>query len=200
MFKHNDTPLALDMNENLYVEAKKGHRFVDITNHKYNRLTALYPTVQDKKGSYKWMCKCDCGTEKEIGITRIKNGNTKSCGCLVKENAIARGKKSKKHHMTFTREYTSWRSMKERCTNKNGRGYWRYGGSGISVCDRWMKFENFYADMGNRPEGTSLDRINPFGIYEPKNCRWADKSTQAINKKSNILKERGICFFLTANH
>lgn len=79
----------------------------------------------------------------------------------------------------------SWYSMKQRCLNKNATGYSRYGGAGIKICDRWMEFDNFYADMGDRPEGMSLDRIDNDGNYEPRNCRWATIVEQSKNQKSN---------------
>lgn len=176
---------------------KKGHRFLDITNHIYGRLLVLFSVHTDKKGSYKWMCRCDCGEVKVVGVTSLRNGNTKSCGCLIREGAIKKGKASSTHGMSFSREYNSWRSMKERCTNIKNNGYINYGAVGVKICDRWIhSFENFYADMGNRPLKTSLDRIDPFGHYEPDNCRWADQSTQSKNQKRHLFKEQGICLFL----
>lgn len=87
--------------------------------------------------------------------------------------------------------YRSWDGMKQRCLNPKATGYKRYGGAGVAVCDRWLKFENFLADMGERPEGTTLDRINPERGYEPGNCRWADRSTQNRNRPNFNPNKRG---------
>lgn len=88
-----------------------------------------------------------------------------------------------RHGMKKTRVYTSWRGMKSRCLNDKTRDYNNYGGRGIKVCERWMKFSNFYKDMGDCPEGFTLDRIDVNGNYEPSNCRWADKTTQSENRR-----------------
>jgi hypothetical protein len=174
---------------------------IDITHHIYGRWLVLFPVEKDKKGSFKWMCRCDCGEVKAIGVTSLRRGNSKSCGCLVREQSAINSRTASKHNMSHSREYTSWRSMKERCTNIKATGYINYGAVGVKVCDRWMNsFENFYADMGARPPNTSLDRIDPFGHYEPDNCRWANQSTQNKNQKRNLFKEQGICLFLKVKH
>lgn len=125
-----------------------------------------------------WKVQCVCGATKLIRSNNLKRA--KSCGC--KSNTV------KTHGMRSTREYSSWRSMMKRCYDKNHVAYHRYGGSGITVCDRWIKFENFFEDMGFRPHGTSLDRINPYGGYEKSNCRWSDAYRQAENKKCGVYK------------
>lgn len=103
-------------------------------------------------------------------------GNT-SCEICIKSH--------RRHGMTKSREYGSWDSMIQRCTNQRKDNYQNYGGKGITVCDRWLEsFENFFADMGPRPEGTSLDRIDVNGNYEPSNCRWASDSQQLFNRKA----------------
>ena len=94
---------------------------------------------------------------------------------------------SLRHGKTKTKTWYAWVNMRIRCFNKNGSNYKHYGGRGITVCDRWMKFENFYADMGDKPVGMSLDRINNDGNYEPGNCRWSTGSTQQNNKRNNHL-------------
>lgn len=92
-----------------------------------------------------------------------------------------------RHGLADTRVHRSWMSMRQRCLNSNDKRFGDYGGRGISICERWMSFENFYADMGPMPDGFSIDRINVNGNYEPSNCRWADHKTQARNIRANRL-------------
>lgn len=139
-------------------------------------------------------CRCDCGKVWEVDLNFIKLGKTKSCGCLreeLKSKPRSHGMCSRRNKAT---EYKIWASMIQRCTNKNEESYRNYGGRGITVCDRWRKFENFFEDMGIRPSPKlTLDRINNDGNYEPGNCRWADNKTQVNNARSNrILEYNGI--------
>ena len=130
-------------------------------------------------------CQCDCGKIKVIRLDSLRSGVTKSCGCYLNE---IRGRSSMTHRMSKSREFKSWQSMKNRCLNKNAPNYKRYGGSGISVCHRWINsFENFYKDMGKRPIGTSIDRINGNNNYEPNNCKWSTPKQQNNNLKSNVI-------------
>lgn len=89
----------------------------------------------------------------------------------------------RKHGKAYSKEHHIWREMRQRCNNRKAKDYRYYGGQGVTVCERWSKFENFYADMGPKPEGLTLDRINPFGNYEPSNCRWASRMVQAQNTR-----------------
>ena len=131
-------------------------------------------------------CRCDCGTERNVDWYSLKGGGTKSCGCFRGE-AAAKNNATHGHSRVgkMTPTYRSWQLMQRRCSNPNSEDYADYGGAGISICERWLSFENFFADMGERPVGTTLDRYpNGSGNYEPENCRWATASEQAINRKS----------------
>jgi hypothetical protein len=155
----------------------------DIRNKKFNRLTVLYDTGRRTgNGNSIWKCKCECGNYKDIRRDVLLNGNTKSCGCLSVESAkrthTIHGK-SRNGNLT----YKSWYSMKRRCLDEKYDNYKYYGGRGIQICERWMKFENFLADMGERPEGMTIDRINNDGNYEPSNCKWSTKEEQNRNRR-----------------
>lgn len=128
-------------------------------------------------------CICDCGNIKDVNYYHWKKGNVKSCGCLYKDIS---SKNNTKHNKYNTPEYISWKSMKARCTNPKATGYKNYGGFGITICKEWLEsFEQFYKDMGKRPNGMTLDRINSFGNYEPSNCKWSSCSEQNNNKRKN---------------
>jgi len=132
-----------------------------------------------------WAVKCDCGSEREMTSGQLA-GKTQSCGCQKAENNRAR---LTTHGMaaggnSHTRVYRIWNAMKQRCQNPNQPHYERYGGRGVTVCDRWQKFADFYADMGDPPSDThSIDRIDNDHGYEPVNCRWATLQEQARNKR-----------------
>jgi hypothetical protein len=150
----------------------------DITGKKYSRLTAI-----KRVGGLRnhWLFQCECGEITSVRKAHVTSGRTRSCGCLAKE---LRKELFTKHGMSHTTEHNIWLSFRARCENPNHMYYKNYGGRGISVCDRWQKFENFYADMGNRPDGLTLDRINNDGNYEPSNCRWATWKQQNNNRRT----------------
>lgn len=142
-------------------------------------------TVKNYIGGPKkaWECLCECGKTSDVRGANLRIGKTNSCGCLKKEKmAIGLGIK---HGMYKSRTYKSWDSMLERCLNPRNKCYESYAGRGILVCGRWRVFDNFLADMGERPEGMSLDRIDNNGNYEPGNCRWATAKTQSSNTRAN---------------
>jgi hypothetical protein len=130
-------------------------------------------------------CECDCGVVKEFRLCQLRNGHTKSCGCLKLDDCV---KRFTTHGGSGTPEYRVWAALIQRCRNSNDSAYQNYGERGIRVCDRWGSFENFMADMGERPSPDhSIDRINNDGNYEPGNCRWATMAEQSRNTRVNVL-------------
>jgi hypothetical protein len=158
--------------------------FTDITGKRFGRLVALRCLGTSSTKQLVWEFQCDCGNRCSTKSLRVKSGHTRSCGCLHKEIArqllITHGK-------SRTIEFSIWGAMQTRCYNEKSIGYKHYGGRGINICSRWGKFENFLADMGERPgRSYSLDRINNDKGYSKANCRWATKDQQANNCRSNI--------------
>lgn len=132
---------------------------------------------------------CSCGNKKEIREDHVRYGYTNSCGCIKKTSTKESLEKARstniRHGMSKTPIYNIWSAMKERCNNPEHKFYSYYGGRGITVCDRWGDFENFFADMGHRPDKKSLDRIDNDKGYGPENCRWATKAEQQSNLRTN---------------
>lgn len=135
-----------------------------------------------------WRCRCDCGNERDAYSRNLVQGSTRSCGCLMRELASARGG-NVIHGLTGSRTHNAWRASKERCANPKNKKYADYGGRGISMCDRWRSdFLNFLADMGVAPTPKSeLDRIDNEKGYEPGNCRWATREDQMMNRRTTTL-------------
>ena len=158
---------------------------LDLAGKKFGRLLVLQFSHRDRRNY--WVCKCDCGKTKTVNQNSMMAGNTKSCGCLHREFMVKLGKSKTTHGRTMKDPtYQSWIDMKRRCLDPNRRSYKDYGGRGITVCQRWFKFENFLADMGDKPHGLTLDRKENHGHYEPENCRWATPKVQAGNRRVGL--------------
>ena len=154
--------------------------FQDLAGSQFSRLTVL-PIREKRKGRPYWRCRCECGELIWARSDQLKSGNTQSCGCLNRDIRTT-------HNMWQTPEYKCWQQIKQRCHNPKHRFYPDYGARGIYVCDRWRKsFENFIADLGRRPKGTWLDRIDNDGPYIPENCAWRTPKQQGRNRRNNRL-------------
>lgn len=162
----------------------------DLTGNKYGRLT-VQGFAKPSKDVF-WKCLCDCGKSTIVRGASLRNGNTKSCGCLKKENPIKAMTAAKmKHGHTVGKknspEYGVWLAMRRRCYSPKHQAYPWYGGRGIKVCDRWKNnFSAFLADMGPRPTNLEIDRINYDGDYSPTNCHWVGRLEQARNRRNTI--------------
>lgn len=161
---------------------------VSVVGQKFGRLLVLeefsHRHHPDKPPIRKLRCRCECGTETTPSKQSVTAGVTLSCGCLAREINSAR---TKKHGMYGTPEYLAWHSMIQRCENPKSPKWPRYGGRGITVCDEWHDFANFFANMGARPEGGTLDRIDNEKGYSPDNCRWTTRTVQQNNTSRNRL-------------
>lgn len=158
---------------------------IDMTGQKFGLLTVLAKTGVDKGGNAIWFCYCECGSYHSVIRINLRNGNVTSCGCRARALSSERlANQSLKHGHAASRSptYVTWEAMRQRCNNSNSDWYHRYGGRGIVICERWNDFRLFVEDMGFRPAGKTLDRINPDGNYEPDNCKWATPLEQSNNK------------------
>ena len=164
---------------------------IEATGQKFGKLLMISRTnIQSKSRSYKWLARCDCGNEVVVVLADCRYGTTQSCGCLRKEISTARRLKTVGYEIKTLRDsgaYKSWLRMRGRCFGKNNLDRHNYSERGITVCGRWNEFALFFEDMGERPLGMTIDRINNDGNYEPGNCRWATSKQQARNRRNNTL-------------
>ena len=157
-------------------------KLIDLTGQRFGNLEVIerYGYVQRNTKQPTWLCRCECGNATVVMGAKLRNGTTNSCGCLKKKNSVT-------HGGSKSSTYQSWRAMRERCCNPNNSHYASYGGRGITVCDSWQhSYEAFITDMGERPPGTSIDRIDISKGYEPTNCRWATAKEQSRNTTRSV--------------
>ena len=158
-------------------------KLVDRTGQKFGKLLVINQAGRNELKKVLWKCRCDCGNEISIVAGSLVTGNTTSCGCVIPNF---------KHGGWKNASYNTWRAMIRRCTKPQDKDYKRYGGIGITVCDRWLSYVNFVADMGEPIGDETLDRINVYGNYEPSNCRWAGIKVQNRNVKIRANSKTGV--------
>lgn len=163
-------------------------RPLDLSGQRFGRLIALNPQPGCSASKRAWACACDCGGSVTVPTDALRRGGTRSCGCFKREVAAATAKRRNTVHGHNTLAvksptWRSWRAMHQRCRQASHRSFPDYGGRGITICARWSSFENFLADMGERSDDLTLDRIDVNGNYEASNCRWATRSEQQRNKR-----------------
>lgn len=164
------------------------HNFIDLTGKSFGRLTVISRAENSPSNQTRWLCRCECGTELPVIASSLRDGLTTSCGCRRAELNRARNVKHgyARSGRKRTGIYHVWAGMIQRCNNPKTLGYDYYGGRGIRVCKRWLKFENFLADMGERPPGLTIERRNNNGNYCPSNCYWGTREIQCNNRRNSV--------------
>jgi hypothetical protein len=161
------------------------NHIIDMAGQSYGRFTVITREANTPKGQARWKCLCSCGNEAVVTAAKLRNGHTKSCGCLRIEISPLNVKRKALGEALKTTEWRSWAAMKHRCYTLSHKHFALYGGRDITVCERWLhSYPNFLADMGRKPSPKhSIDRFpNKNGNYEPGNCRWATQSEQNANR------------------
>jgi hypothetical protein len=162
-------------------------RLNSLINETFGRWTVIERAENTAQGQTRWLCRCECGNQKVVTRTVLTSGKSSSCGCLKRETTIARNTKHGHATEGISPTYHTWSGMTNRCNNPSHRSYKDYGGKGIRVCENWATFEGFLADMGEKPEGMSLEREKNEKSYCKENCVWANAKTQARNKTTTKL-------------
>lgn len=168
-------------------------KFIDRTGQVFGRLTVLHRAGTSAFKKVFWKCLCSCGKEVNVPAGALVTKNTKSCGCMLEDTRT-------KHGGTGKGSYNTWRAMIRRCNNPLDKDYPRYGGVGTAVCDRWLDYKSFVADMDEPVGDETLDRINVYGNYEPSNCRWAGVSTQNRNVRVRKNSKTGFVGVIARNN
>jgi hypothetical protein len=159
-----------------------GRKLIDICGQRFGMLLVV-ERAKSGAGESRWRCRCDCGKDTIASSSHLRAGQTTSCGCFRVSFKRTHGHSSGFGKSRGSRTYLSWQHMIQRCTNPKNDRFHSYGGRGITICARWLEsFENFMVDMGSRPNGMSLDRIDNDGNYCPENCRWSTFKEQTANR------------------
>jgi len=158
-------------------------KIIDISGRRFARLIA----IEHVEGS-RWRFRCDCGTIKVLNRDKVIHGGTMSCGCLRSQSSSARRfRHGQARDGQMSKTYQCWLNMKNRCLNPRTPKYSGWGGRGVTVCERWLSFEHFFADMGEQPPGHTIERIDNAKGYGPDNCKWATPTEQAHNTRKTKL-------------
>jgi cytochrome c553 len=157
---------------------------LDLTNVRFTRLTAIRLHETNSNKHRVWQCLCECGATVYATVQNLQRGKVKSCGCLKREGLPTRMTHGHSRRGDASGTYSCWQSMRARCNRPSHPSYPTFGGRGITVCKRWMTFENFLADMGVRPRSLQIARLDNDGNFEPKNCKWATVSEKGLDKRT----------------